>query len=308
MLSRGPDGVLPDGRHCPSCGSALEREHRHVLDRWVSLFQTVHRYRCTNPGCAWEGLLGRQAKRGPSAPAWRTRLVWFLVGAGCALAAVQGARLYVRAQAAEQQAHAALRRGVEAQSRATPPGVDFAGEVLPEQDERVAHNRSPLTLRRSCAWGVPGGNPYRGTVQQALAAARLPPEVVRQVGDMVDRGWIRGQVEISSTGIRTVDGRREFGNSITAMAFGNTLCFETRINFKPGHVEYASLYEANDERGQTYTIMVPYVCQNVSVLGARGEINGTTAKVPEPATWTMLGLALGLLAWTRRRRRHRGSP
>lgn len=300
---------LPDGRHCPDCGSALEREHRHALDRWVSLFRTVHRYRCTNPDCGWEGLLGRLTETDAlRAPAWRARLVWFLVGASCALAAVQGMWLVHRAQAAEEQARAAQQRGVEMQSRATAPGVDFPGEALPEHDDRAASNPSPLNLRRSCAWGVPGGNPYRGTVAQALAAARLPPEVVRQVSEMAERGWVHGEVEISSTGIRTVDGRREFGQPLRAMAFGNTLCFDTRVNFKPGHVEYASLYEASDARGQTYTVMVPYVCQNVSVLGERGETNVGTTVMPEPATWAMVALGLGMLAWTRRRRGHGASP
>jgi hypothetical protein len=32
--------------------------------------------------------------------------------------------------------------------------------LLPEHDDRVAQNATPLSIRRNCAWGVPGGNPY----------------------------------------------------------------------------------------------------------------------------------------------------
>ncbi len=190
--------------------------------------------------------------------------------------------------------------GEEARARAAPAGEDHAGAELPAQDARVVANRTPLVLRHSCAWGVPGGNPYRGTVAQALTAAGLPPEVVRTISDMAERGWVTDQVEIANSGIRTVDGRRELGGTIRAMGFGNTLCFNTRVNFQPGHVEYAALYEATDNRQRTYRVMVPYVCQNVSVLGQRGEVEDTP-KLPEPPGWALVGLALGLAHLVRRR-------
>jgi len=308
MDSSRVDGRLPDGSHCPSCGSPLKRVHRHAVDRWVSVFRSVHRYHCTNPACGWTGLLGREesaAAAGPRTAVWRTRLVWFLVGAGCTLAAVQGTRVYLRAQADAERARAAVHKGVQAQSRATRPGEDFPGAPLPEDDARVVQNPTPLNLRHNCAWGVPGSNPYRGTVAQALAAASLPPEVVRKISEMAERGWTRGQVEISRTGIRTIDGRREFGTEVRAMAFGNILCLNTRVNFKPGHVEYASLYEAADAAGAVWSVMIPDVCQNVSVLGERGEVPEVDQRVPVPATWALVALGLCLLALGRRRR---GAP
>jgi hypothetical protein len=188
---------------------------------------------------------------------------------------------------------AALQAGAGQQAQSMPPGQDFDGVVLPSDDARVVHNPSPLTLRRNCAWGVPGANRYRGTVEQALQAAQLPPEVVREVSEMAERGWTRGQVEISRTGIRTLDKRREFGTHIRAMGFGATLCFDTRVNFKPGHVEYASLYQADDKRGRTYSVMVPFVCGNVSVLGERIEEGDTP--VPEPASVALVLLGLGVV-------------
>ncbi len=194
--------------------------------------------------------------------------------------------------------------GSGTQAISTTPGVNFDGAPLAADDKRLARNTTPLNLRRNCAWGVPGGNPYRGTVQQALAAAQLPDEVVRQIGDLADRGWVREQVEISRNGIRTLDGRRRFDTNVKAMGFGNTMCFNMRINFKPGHVEYASLYEAADHSGNTYSVMVPYVCNNVSVLGERYEEEDH--KVPEPATWAILALGAGLLGWFSWRARGRG--
>ncbi|MDP1899547.1 MAG: MYXO-CTERM sorting domain-containing protein [Rubrivivax sp.] len=292
---------VPAGHHCPACGGKLERLHRNALDRWVSLFRSVHRYRCAEPDCAWEGVLGRLGKAEGSAhaPTWRVRVLWFAMGAAFALAAVQGTRLALRQQPGKP---GPVRGGTELQSLATPPGHDFEGELLPATDARVARNPSPLTLRRSCSWGRPGGNPYRGTVAQALSASQLPADVVRQIDEMVERGWVRSQVEISRTGIRTLDGRRHFSSQIAAMGFGNTLCFKTRVNFVEGHVEYASLYEATDSQGKSYAVMVPYVCRNVSVLGERAEAEDETPKLPEPASWTLGLLALGLLAVLRRRR------
>lgn len=298
----------PDGALCPSCGSAIERVHRDALDRWVSIFRKVHRYRCTRAGCGWHGLVGRDE---PSAlvagsALWRTRLAWFVVGVASALAAVQSVRLASRpqAQSVTSTVPAAMIR-----SQATPPGQDFDGEALPADDPRVAANPSPLTLLRHCAWGVPGGNRYRGTVEQALSAARLPPEIVRQISMMAERGWTRGRVEISRAGIRSVDGRRHFGQRALAMGFGRSLCFDMRVNFTPGHVEYADLYEADDAGGRTHTVMVPDVCQNVAVLGERAEREegAAAASAPEPAPWALALAALGLLGWQLRRRRRSGA-
>lgn len=297
---------MPDGRHCPSCGAPLDRVHRHVVDRWISLFRSVHRYRCVDPACGWEGVLGRDRVGAADEMRWPALLIAFAAGVLATAAVWQGVRVLQQRAAAEARAASAQVKGVEAQSRATPAGADFRGVPLPATDARVKANPSPLQLRHSCAWGVPGGNPYRGTVVQALAAARLPPEVVRKIADMAERGWAYDQVEISRNGIQTVNGRRRFGRDVRAMAFGDTLCFNTRVNFEPGHVEYAALYEAEDAGGKRYTVMVPYVCQNVSVLGEREEIVDVPG-MPEPASLALvlagIGLMGGLHAIHRRRAR-----
>jgi hypothetical protein len=311
----GPDGEeLPDGHRCPDCGGPIERLHRHALDRWASVFRSVHRYRCLDAACGWEGLVGRLPHAAPAVPAaspWRTRLLWLAAGIVVAAAAMQGVRLMKRATTPPTAAKSAAATAVD-RARLAEPGVDVDGPVLPPADDRVAANASPLTLRQHCAWGTPGSNRYRGTVEQALTASGLPPEVVRTVAGMADRRELQGQVLISRDAVRTVDGRRRFSPYLRTMGFGSTLCFGTRVNFPAGHVEQAALYEARDSRGRLHTVMVPYVCNNVAVLGEEGDDDGNGKtnghKVPEPPAWT-LGLAgLAVTAWLRRRRGSRVAP
>lgn len=47
-------------RKCPRCGSDLRRIHRRFLDRLLSLFVPVRRYRCRNRDCWWCGLRVRE--------------------------------------------------------------------------------------------------------------------------------------------------------------------------------------------------------------------------------------------------------
>lgn len=41
---------------CPRCGGPIHRIHRKPLDRLISLYVPVRRYRCHNSACAWRGL------------------------------------------------------------------------------------------------------------------------------------------------------------------------------------------------------------------------------------------------------------
>jgi len=53
---------------CPDCAGALVRASRLPLDRLVSLFNPVHRYRCPNFACQWQGCMpinGLAAARDP---------------------------------------------------------------------------------------------------------------------------------------------------------------------------------------------------------------------------------------------------
>ena len=84
-----------------------------------------------------------------------------------------------------------------------------------------------------------------------------------------------------------------------------TLCFNTRVNFHDGHVEKADMYEARDARGRDYAIMVPYVCNNVSVLAERRRRpreNGGFFVIPEPPVVLLVLLGLAGICWLIRRR------
>ena len=55
------------GPPCPLCGEALQRIHRHPLDRLLSIIYPVRRYRCKRFRCGWEGTL--RYRRKTEAPA-----------------------------------------------------------------------------------------------------------------------------------------------------------------------------------------------------------------------------------------------
>lgn len=293
-------------RVCPSCGAQVLRTHRHLGDRIVSLLMAVHRYRCTAPACAWEGVISvrdEAATRGEAAlRAWVVRILWMLLGIAIALAGVGGLRWMRAPPAPKPVPVAAAAPASVALPVPVEMGESFDGIELPEGDLRTPPAPVDLTLRRACAWGVPGRNPYKGTVTDALAGAGLPDDVVRKIDAMVERKFVSDRVEIRRGAIQTTSGRRQFEPNITAMGFGKTLCFGTKVNFRPGHVEYADLYEATDTHGTRFSVMVPYVCGNVAVLAERAERTPDNGRgIPEPGT--LACVAAAGLAWLASRRR-----
>ncbi|MBI5716720.1 MAG: hypothetical protein HZC37_03425 [Burkholderiales bacterium] len=268
---------------CPSCGGSVRRRRRSALQRWLLRDPSLARYRCAAAACAWTGLLTRDL--GPDAAAavqlprpWplRTRrsLVPLMLAGAAVLAAHWGS---AQAPVAD----------VPVGARLFAAGEAFDGEALPlahpllvpaslqvpanAGGEAPSPRLAALTLRRFCAWGRPGRMPYRGTVDEALRAAQLPAGVRAQIGAAIAAGRPHDRLSIGNDAIRALSGTRTFEADGFAMTYGRTLCLGTRVNFRPGHVEPASLYEAFDDSGRRYSVMVPDTCGNVSVLKARGE-------------------------------------
>lgn len=297
-------GKSDEMHSCPECGGRVCRVHRHIGDRLIALFLNVRRYRCENPECAWEGIIsGHPVLERRAGSLWPGRLLWMSVGVVFTLTSVAGLKFY-RSAALSKPSMAAID---VAPALAVRAGESFDGVTLPEKDRRGVGNPTDLSLRRGCAWGIPGRQPYKGTTRQALVGARLPTEVVNKIEAMAERGIISDHVDIRSDSIQSASGKRRFDTTLVAMAFAETLCFGTRVNFRPGHVERGDLYDATDATGRNYAVMVPYACGNVSVLAERaerpeeGHRNGST---PEPGTLAILVAGLGAmlaLHWRRRR-------
>lgn len=150
-----------------------------------------------------------------------------------------------------------------------------------------------LTLRQGCIWGKPGSNPYRGTVEQALRAGRLPPELIAPLAQRIRDHQPSDRVAIRTGAIRSERGGREFSSRDLALSFGQSMCLNSRVNFKPGHVEPGDLYEVTDAAGRQRAVIVPDVCGNVSVLSGYGERNRLQQALAGPLDWLASTLGSG---------------
>lgn len=263
---------------CPACGTALLRIRRLAEDRQLHGGRGLQRFRCVALDCGWTGLLPPLARRWLAPPWLKRTLRPALLAIGLLnIGLVWHLNRPVIAQAVQVGPHIVL------------PGTHLEGDRLPgnhalrerlpatlQEDEPASYSQAPealLRARRHCAWGLPGRDPYRGSVEQALQTAQLSTHVVQQIAHDVRTGRKVDRVTITNGSIRAVASGREFDPRRVAMTYGMSLCVDTRVNFKPGHVERGDLYEAMDEDGRMYAVMVPDVCGNVSVLGQRDELD-----------------------------------
>lgn len=294
-----------EARCCPQCGSSVRRVRRSDADRERPDGVRTHRFQCRSHDCDWQDLLVvsrerrrlrlRQRKPRVAQPVAKAAGVTLLLRAllvaalaiGVPAAVVVAAALGLRL---DRQATLRVPAGESHDGRALPLHHPLrqavGGDLLPAS----AEIETPLTLRQGCAWGQPGRNPYRGSTEQALRQARLPAEVVNDIVARRARKDVSDRLEITTASIRTVKDGREFNPKSFAMTFGHTLCLNARVNFAPGHVEKADLYESHDRQGRRYAVMVPDVCGNVSVLGERGgRLANTAAAALAPLPWLQAG-------------------
>jgi hypothetical protein len=246
--------------------------HRSGRDRLASLIHThsVRRYRCRTKECGWQGLLDRPRT---ASSLWASLLrsppFWFVAGMLSTLLVVLLVQVYWVIEAAQPVPVDALERQLE--PLPVEPGVSMAGKPLDRDDAR-RNADGPLTeSQRGCVWGGPGQHPYLGTLADALAAARLPGDIVGKLATMHGSGLVSDRLELSSAGIRSASHRRHFGYTAKAMALDRSVCFNTRINLAVGAVGAADLYELVDGDDQRYTIMVARPGANVAVLEEQTE-------------------------------------
>jgi MYXO-CTERM domain-containing protein len=289
-------------RPCPRCQCGLRRVQRRPLDRLRDLFRPrMGRYRCLAKGCGWQGLLPRGARRPgglEDAPllspamllANHRQVALGLLGAagiaGIALASSLAYEYWNPRQEFVQVGPRQVARGFSHDGDKLPGDhplllarspIAETDEVEPPAAAASAATASsstpedPLTLRRHCSWGVPGRNPYKGSVELALRTAKLPESVVQRVAADIRDKKVVDRLSITNGSIRADGSGRRFDPRQIAMSFGRTLCVDSRVNFKKNHVERADLYEATDAKGNVVAVMVPDVCGNVSVLSEVAE-------------------------------------
>lgn len=298
---------------CPTCGHATRRSRRSRLERQSASPQ--RRWRCVQPGCGWTGLLPRaeppDAARllprllpglAPGPRARRYSRHGLLLGAAALLAAAATAwSLRPAAPESVMVGPHVVHRGTHLEGERLPAAHPLHTR-LPAQNMEVEPQGytidpgSALRVRRHCAWGLPGRNPYRGSAEQALQTATLSPTVVKKIAADIRAGRRVDRVQITNAVIRAERSGREFDPQRVAMTYGMTMCVDTRVNFEAGHSEAGDLYEAMDDDGRIYAVMVPEVCGNVSVLGQRyvreavppAQVAGATGPTPDPRPWMRL--------------------
>ena len=117
MWTGGPSGVTrvdvkptSTSHACPRCGKDIERTGRRTIDRALSIFVPVLRFRCTAAVCEWEGNIKRTTTSGAALRHGAGRPTVFLLSmafVACGVAVVMflgttGKALFRAAEASSQ--------------------------------------------------------------------------------------------------------------------------------------------------------------------------------------------------------------
>lgn len=252
-VARDAPGPRPSRNACPQCGVPVFRDHRRSLDRLVGIFREVRRYQCK--ACGWQGLLAQSTTPASAAPQ-RPRSLngWIVVGVLLASLVALAAGIYW------------IGEGANPMSMAAAPSQSVAGTAPARTGAGAEETGRVDEVRSDCVWAGPGDAPFPGKLAAALTAARLPGEIVGKIDVMHAGHLVTDRLSISNVGIRSADGRRNFGQSTKAMVLGNTICFGVRVNMPPDTITFADLYELVDDENRRYMIMVVARGGNVAIL------------------------------------------
>ena len=140
-------------------------------------------------------------------------------------------------------------------------GITDLGTEIVAPEPITEPEYKPLRIRYGCRWGKPGSHPFTGDVYSALRVLGVDHLSAIAIAERIKSRDADDVAVFSNAGVR--DSHHTYLPSYD-MAFGNSICFGTRTNFKEGHYELAPVY-----RHGPYTIAVPDVCGNVTRLGRR---------------------------------------
>lgn len=184
--------------------------------------------------------------------------------------------------------------GVNDEGRALPAGHPFLAAAAADAP---VDGVAPLALRDGCTWGAPARMAYRGSIEQALATARLPRESVAQVAARVRAHRASDRVEIGRAGIRARRSGLYYGPRGFALAFGDTLCLNTRVNFAAGEATGGDLYQVMSGDGREVAVVVADANGAVAVMGGIGERRGVGDLLWLAAGDALVAALGGEVAW-----------
>jgi hypothetical protein len=270
------------GTHrCPRCGGVVYRIHRRGFDRFVDAFIPIGRFRCKDKGCDWQG---RQTDVRDGRPAWQNLvrspatmfLALALLGPIAGIGAWYfGSRMLDHGDNDDVARQVVLSPGkapgsATAQVHAPPAGAVAAAPAPvqpPAAAPKVPRETAAEEPARDCVWEGPARQPYTGgTIETALNAAQLPPEIVGKVVTMHLRGLVSDRLEITSAGIRSADQQRRFSDVAKVMALEGRICYQTRIRIPAGVSIPADLYDLIDGGSTRYSVMISPSGGNVALL------------------------------------------
>jgi len=171
-----------------------------------------------------------------------------------------------------------------------PVTENYLGTPLHPQDLRYLPVPG-LQQRRVCTWSIPGGNRYRGSIDQALNSMGFRSAYYDELRTKMMLGFPDDKAVISRYGVFIRGTGVTHPPILRSMSFDTTTCFGTFVNFGEHVFEEASVYYVRRITSETTTLVVPHVCDNI------GELMPPVAMPDQPKMWRD---NKQIMAWIRR--------